>query len=392
MVVMLFNVRWLWFQALEISKRFDYLCAMSAIADKMNKTPWLYIVTCLLGLAFIAIKFTDHELPQGGAVVILEVILLGFAVFGAVHHAEILATKTGEPLGSIVLALAVTIIEVALIISQMAAGKPGAEYIGRDTVFATIMIVLNGVVGLGLLIGAARHYEQKFNLDGATSALSVLGTLAASALILPNFTVAAAGPFYSNSQLAFVAVVSITLYAIFVFVQTVRHNQDFSSENQLTTIAAKPSFRTVFISGVFLPLTLLIVVLMAKLLSPSVASSIQAAGLPASFLGVIIASLVLLPEGFAALRAARNNDLQTSLNHALGSAIATIGLTIPTLAAYSLWHGQNLALGISSTSTALLVLTLFIGSVTLATGRTTILQGAVHLVIFGIYIFLSATP
>lgn len=365
---------------------------MSATADKMNKTPWLYIVTCLLGLAFIAIKFTDFELPHSGAVVILEVILLGFAVFGSVHHAEILAAKTGEPLGSIVLALAITIIEVALIISQMAAGKPGAQEIGRDTVFATIMIVLNGVVGLALLIGAARHYEQKFNLDGATSALSVLGTLAASALILPNFTVATAGPFYSNSQMAFVAVVSIALYCIFVFVQTVRHNEDFSSQKQLTTTVAKPSIRSVFISGVFLPLTLLIVVLMAKLLSPSVASSIQAAGLPASFLGVIIASLVLLPEGFAALRAARNNDLQTSLNLALGSAIATIGLTIPTLVAYSLWQGQNLALGISNTSTALLVLTLFISSVTLATGRTTIMQGAVHLVIFGIYIFLSATP
>ncbi|MEO9169002.1 MAG: ionic transporter y4hA, partial [Aestuariivirga sp.] len=259
---------------------------MSAIADKMNKTPWLYITTCLLALAFIAIKFTGLEIPQAGAVVILEVILLGFAVFGSVHHAEILAAKTGEPLGSIILALAVTIIEVALIVSQMSAGAPGAQEIGRDTVFATIMIVLNGVVGLALLIGAARHYEQKFNLDGATSALSVLGTLAASALILPNFTVAAAGPFYSNSQLAFVAVVSITLYAIFVFVQTVRHNEDFSSENEVTAPTVKPTFRTVFISGVFLPLTLLAVVMMAKLLSPSVAASIQAAGLPASFLGV----------------------------------------------------------------------------------------------------------
>ncbi len=347
----------------------------------------------MAAMAFLAAKYAGFDLPSSGLIISVEALLLGFAVFGAVHHAEILALKVGEPFGSIILALAVTVIETALIISQMTSGKSGVEFIGRDTVLATIMIVLNGIVGLGILIGGAKHHEQTFNLDGSTAALSVLGTLAAITLILPNFTTAIAGPLYAPSQLAFVGFVSLVLYGIFVFVQTIRHREYFATADSGHSVDdISPAPRTVFISSILLPVSLLVVVLMAKALSGPIDTALASVGLPSAFLGVVIAAIVLLPESLAALRAAHHNQLQTSLNLALGSAIATIGLTVPTLAAFSLWSGAKLALGISSQSIALLVLTLFISSVTLATGRTTILQGAVHLVIFGVFLFLSAVP
>jgi Ca2+:H+ antiporter len=364
---------------------------MSIAADKLNKTPWAFIISALIALSFLAAKFAGVEIPNSIVIIVLEALLLGFAVFGAVHHAEIIALKVGEPFGSIILALSVTVIETALIISQMASGKPEVEFIGRDAVFATIMIVLNGIVGFGLLIGAARHHEQKFSLDGSTAGLSVLGTLAGLSLILPNFTTASPGPHFSPPQLAFDGIISLLLYGIFVFVQTVRHREFFATGDDVGAHAV-PHTRTVLLSAIFLPLSLLVVVLMAKTLSGPIDQAIAAAGLPAAFLGVVIAVIVLLPESVAALRAAHHNQLQTCMNLALGSAIATIGLTIPTLAAYSLWSGAKLALGISPQSIALLVLTLFISSVTLATGRTNILQGAVHLVIFGVFLFLSAIP
>lgn len=365
---------------------------MAANSATFDKTPWAFIISAVVALGFLGAKFAGFDFGQSALIIALEAALLGFAVFGAVHHAEILALKVGEPFGSIILALSVTIIEAALIISQMASGKPGVEFIGRDAVFATVMIVLNGIVGLGLLLGAARHHEQKFSLDGAASALSVLGTLSALALILPNFTTSTPGPLYSSSQLAFVGLISLVLYCIFVFVQTVRHSDYFIAAEDVPDDYISPANRTVMISTIFLPLSLLIVVLMAKALSGPIDQALAAAGLPSAFLGVVIAAIVLLPESLAALRSAQLNHLQTSLNLALGSAIATIGLTIPTLAAYSLWSGAKLALGIGPQSIALLMLTLFISSVTLATGRTTILQGAVHLVIFGVFIFLSAVP
>jgi len=366
---------------------------MSLDANKIDKMPWFLVSAVALACVLLALKFL-HLLPEPNAALIaLEVFLLGTAVFSAVHHAEVLALNVGEPMGSIVLALAVTIIEAALIISQMSSGKHGAEFIGRDTVFSGVLIVLNGIVGMCLLVGGARHHEQEFRLDGATSALSVLATLACLALILPNYTLAAPGPFYSASQLAFVGIVSLILYGVFVFVQTVRHRDYFiTTADSSDASEVVPKSQTVLLSAILLPISLVVVVLVAKALSGPIDNAIVAAGLPTSFVGVVIALVVLLPEGMAALRAAGHNQLQTSLNLALGSAIATIGLTIPTLAAYSIWAGEKLALGLSPQSTALLVLTIFVGSVTLATGRTTILQGAVHLVIFGVFIFLAAVP
>ena len=238
-------------------------------AEKIDKVPWLLVAAVAAGVLLLVLKFL-HLLPdQNAGLIALEALFLGAAVFSAVHHAEVLALRVGEPFGSIILALAVTVIEAALIISQMSSGKAGAEFIGRDTVFAGVLIVLSGIVGLCLLVGGARHHEQAFKLDGATSALSVLATLACLALILPNYTLSAVGPYYSASQLAFVGIISVVLYGIFVFVQTVRHREYFVSSDKTAKAhaALKPEGRTVALSSVLLFVSLVVVVLMAKTLS-----------------------------------------------------------------------------------------------------------------------------
>lgn len=367
---------------------------MTINAKAVNHTPWWAWAAPLAACLLLAAKFAGLVPATTPAVLIPAVLLLLASVFAAVHHAEIVALRVGEPFGSIVLAVAVTVIEVALIVSMMLAAKDGGGALARDTVFAAVMIVLNGVVGLCLVFGGARHHEQNFQEHGTSAALSVLGTLAAIALIVPNFTRATPGPFYSSAQLLFVGFVSLLLYGVFLFVQTIRHRDYFITGANLEAGHAdiRPSALATAVSVVLLVAALVAVVLLAKTLSPSLEAGVAAAGLPATFVGVVIAALVLLPEGMAAVTAARANRLQTSLNLALGSAMASIGLTIPAVAMVSLWLGQKLTLGLAPEEMALLILTLFIGTVTLATGRTTILQGAVHLVIFGVFLFLSALP
>ncbi len=362
--------------------------------NTINHTPWWAWAAPLGAVLLLAVKFSGVIPYAAPATLIPAAVLLLACVFAAVHHAEIVALRIGEPLGSIVLAVAVTVIEVALIVSMMLAAADGAGALARDTVFAAVMIVLNGVVGLCLVFGGARHHEQTFQEQGASAALSVLGTLAAITLILPNFTRATFGPSYSPAQLVFAGTVSLLLYGVFLFVQTVRHRDYFITGGDTDSghADAQPSGRATAISAILLVVALIAVVLLAKLLSPALEKAVAGAGLPATFLGVVIAGLVLLPEGVAAIGAARANRLQTSLNLALGSAMASIGLTIPAVAVVSLWTGQTLTLGLAPEEMVLLILTLFISTVTLATGRTTILQGAVHLVIFGVFLFLSALP
>ena len=329
---------------------------------------------------------------------ILAGVLLGGSVFAAVHHAEVLALKLGEPFGSILLAVAVTVIEVALIVSIMLTGAEGSETVARDTVFAAEMIVLNGVVGLCLVLGGRRHFEQTFQLQGASSALAVLGTLAALALILPNYTLAAVGPSFSATQVLFIGIASLVLWGVFVFVQTVKHRDyflDAPSEVLADTPEAaheKPSDSMALACLGLLLISLVAVVLLAKILSYPLDSGIAAAGLPPAFVGVVIAAIVLLPEGIAAAKSALRNQLQNSINLALGSAIASIGLTIPAVAIASLVFDRNLVLGISPANMTLLVLTLFVGTLTLGTGRTSVLQGAIHLVIFAVFLLISAVP
>jgi Ca2+:H+ antiporter len=326
---------------------------------------------------------------------VLAAGLLG-CVLAAVHHAERIAHRVGEPFGTLVLALAVTVIEVALIVALMLIGGEGASALARDTVFAAVMLILNGIVGLCLLVGAVRHREQHFGLHGVSASLATLAALVVLTLVLPTYTVSSPGPAYSRAQLVFVAVVSLVLYLVFVFVQTIRHRDYFlpagGGAQDVEAHAPRPSTRTAWTSALFLLVALGAVVLLAKSLAPVVERAVDAAGAPRAVVGIAVSGLVLLPEGFAAVRAARANRLQTSLNLALGSALATIALTVPVVALVSILAGWHLVLGLDQKSTVLLVLSLIVATLSLGTGRTTVLQGAVHLVLLAVYVFLTVVP
>ena len=340
------------------------------------------VVAVLLGLA----KFGS------GGTVAAAVILFG-AVLAAVHHAEVVAHRVGEPFGTLVLALAVTVIEVSLIVSLMLSDAGDASALARDTVFAAIMIILNGIIGLCLLVGGVRHGEQRFTLRGVSAALCTLAALAVLTLVLPNYTLTTPGPYYATSQLVLVAVVSLFLYGMFVMVQTLRHREYFMPEEAGDDAhVAIPSRQTTITAFSTLLVALVAVVLLAKALSQTVEEAVLGAGLPLAVVGVVIAALVLAPESLAAYRAAARNRIQTSLNLALGSALATIGLTIPAVAIVSLVLDLPLALGLSAMKIILLALSLFIATISLGTGRTTVLQGAVHLVIFAVYLFTTVVP
>jgi Ca2+:H+ antiporter len=355
------------------------------------RTPWWAWVWPALAWAMIAIA---AMVGAGGPIAIPAGTVLIATVFAAVYHAEVVAHRIGEPFGTLVLAVAVTVIEVALIVSIMlgfAADKAG---LARDTVFAAVMIVCNGIVGLCLLAGGMRHHEQGFQLQGASAALAVLAALTVLTLIVPNFTTSTPGPTFTNAQLIFAGLVSLVLYGSFVFIQTVRHRDYFLpfQAGGDDVHAPPPSNAVALISAALLGVALIGIVGLAKSLTPALEAIISWLGAPKAVVGIAIALLVLLPEGVAALRAASANRLQTSLNLALGSALASIGLTIPTVAVVSILLGQPLALGLGVKDMVLLALTLLVGVITLGTGRTTVLQGIVHLVIFATFLFLAVVP
>ncbi len=337
-----------------------------------------------------------HFLSQTWVIALLGAALIG-AVLLAVHHAELIAHKIGEPFGTLVLALSITIIEVALIISMMLAGNEGSEFIARDAIFATIMIIMNGVIGLCIFVGGLKHREMSFRNEGTNSALAVLTALATFILVMPMVTVSTPGPTFSVSQLAFAGVASLVLYGAFLFFQTVTHRDYYLPESKedktdISVHAAKPTnFKTAISAGLLL-VSLVAVVALAKALSPAIEAGVKAVGAPKTIVGIAIALLVLLPESFAAVRASRANRLQSSLNLALGSALASIGLTIPTVAAIAIVFDLPLSLGISNLNMILMYLSLFIGALTLAIGRTNMLQGVLHLIIFFEYLFLSLVP
>jgi Ca2+:H+ antiporter len=318
------------------------------------------------------------------------------SVLAAVHHAEVVAHRVGEPFGTLLLALAVTVIEVALIVSMMLSGGESTAALARDTVFASLMIILNGMVGACLLVGALRHGEQSFGLYGVNATLATLAAISVITLVLPNTTTSTAGPSYSTSQLEFVAVVPLVLYGVFVLVQTVRHRDYFlpigGTTHDAADHAVPASIRVTAFSAVLLVLCLGAVILLAKILAPAIEAAVDSIGAPKAVVGVIIAAIVLLPESLAALKAAQANRLQISLNLALGSAMASIGLTIPAVAAVSVATGWTLVLGLDPKATVLLGLSLLVATLSLGTGRTTGLQGAVHLVIFGVYLFTTVVP
>jgi Ca2+:H+ antiporter len=311
-----------------------------------------------------------------------------------VYHAEVVAHRIGEPFGTLVLALAVTVIETALIVSVMIAAPIEKAGLARDTVFAAVMIVCNGIVGVCLLMGGARHHEQGFQVQGASAALAVLVALTSLALILPNYAASELGPLYSTAQLVFAGLVSLVLYGSFVFIQTVRHRDYFlpGQSGSEKAHAPPPSSKAAVVSAGLLLVSLVAIVGLAKILTPTVELGIAYIAVPKAVVGIIIAALVLLPEGLSALRAARADRLQTSLNLALGSALATIGLTIPAVAVVSLLIRQPLELGLNAKDQVLLALTLIVSVITLGTGRTTVLQGIVHLVIFAVFLFFAMVP
>jgi Ca2+:H+ antiporter len=334
-------------------------------------------------------------LGLGGIFVAVIALALAGSVFAAVHHAEVVAHRVGEPYGTLVLALAVTLIEVALIVSLMIAGGAQAAATARDTVFAAVMIILNGIIGLCLLVGGLKHREQTFSLDGVSAALVALAAIVVLALVFPNYTLTTPGPYYSPSQLMLIAVVSLVIYAAFVFAQTIGHRGIFVEEDPTRDSshgAPPPGNAATAVSAFLLVACLTAVVLLAKKLAPSLESAVSSVGAPNAVVGVIIAAVVLLPEGLAALRAARANRLQTSLNLALGSALASIGLTIPAVSVVSLYMHTELVLGIDTKSTVLLILSLFITAIALRTGRTIVLHGIVLLVIFVVYLFTTVVP
>ncbi|RYZ27795.1 MAG: ionic transporter y4hA [Chitinophagaceae bacterium] len=317
------------------------------------------------------------------------------SVMAAVHHSEVVAHRIGEPYGTLLLAIAITIIEVALIVSLMLSGGLNTAMLARDTVFAAVMIILTGIIGICLLVGGYRYHEQIFARQGVSAALVTLTAITVLTLVLPNYTTSITGPVYNKSQLIFVAIVSLVLYGTFVVVQTVRHREYFlppSADSKKEVYVAPASIKTTFLSAFLLFVCLGAVVLLAKTLAPVIEQGVLKIGAPQSLVGIIVALVILLPEGFAALRAARNNRLQTSLNLALGSALASIGLTIPTVAIVSVFSGFSVTLGIDTKSTMLLILSLFTIMLSFGTGRTTILQGVVLLVIFAVYLFTTVVP
>ncbi|MGW7301617.1 calcium:proton antiporter [Streptomyces sp. NPDC054829] len=356
--------------------------------------PWTSIVPVL---AVVLLVFTwGRDLP--GVVVAVVTLVLAGAVLAAVHHAEVVAHRVGEPFGSLVLAVAVTVIEVALIVTLMVDGGAKGATLARDTVFAAVMITCNGIVGLCLLVASLRHGIAVFNPEGTGAALATVATLATLSLVLPTFTTSKPGPEFSSVQLTFAALSSLILYGLFVATQTVRHRDYFlpiTRHGEIITAdthAEAPSARTALISLGLLGLALIGVVGLAKAVSPTIESGVESAGLGHAVVGVIIALLVLLPETIAALRAARRDRVQTSLNLALGSAMASIGLTIPAVALATIWLSGPLILGLGPTHMLLLVLTVVVASLTVVPGRATPLQGGVHLVIFAAYLELAINP
>jgi len=364
--------------------------ARRALLDRFVLPAW----TMALPLAgILAVLFSLAKAGPWG-LGLAAAVLIG-AVLAAVHHAEVVAHRVGEPFGTLVLAVAVTVIEVSLIVSLMTSGAGDASALARDTVFAAIMIILNFILGLCILAGGLRHGEQRFTLRGVSAALCTLAAMAVLSLVLPNYTASTPGPTYATSQLVFVAVVSLVLYGTFVTVQTVRHRDYFLPAGEdlpADAHAEPPSDREAWWAFGMLLVALVSVVLLAKELSPALEAGVVAAGLPLAVVGVVIAGLVLAPESLAAYRAAARDRLQTSLNLALGSALATIGLTIPAVAAASILLDLPLAMGLAPKSMVLLALSLFVTTLTLGTGRTTVLQGMVHLVIFAAYLFVTVVP
>src|SRR3954468_17732638 len=359
----------------------------------MPRSAWIFpLLSVVLFAAVTALGFSFTPSAAGLVFAAVLLVILFGTVFAAVHHAEIIAERIGEPYGTLLLTLAVTVIEVALIATIMLGEKP-TPTLARDTVFAVVMIVCNGLVGICILAGGLRYREQDFQVTGANVYLSVLIVFATITLVLPDYTLTTPGPVYSEAQLAFVSVVTIILYGVFLYTQTIRHRDYFIVESDgAGGDAGDASNRTLIFSTALLLVSLLAVVLLAKKFSLVVDAGAAAIGAPPAFAGILVALLILLPESLAAIDAARKNELQKSINLALGSSLATIGLTIPAVAVAAWALGKTLVLGLDDREMVLLVMTLLLSMLTFGTGRTNILFGLVHMLVFAVFIFMVFVP
>jgi Ca2+:H+ antiporter len=317
----------------------------------------------------------------------LFAVVLG-SCMSVVRHADHLAMRLGEPFGTLILTLAVTVIEVMSISAMSVHGERNPALV-RDTIFAVVMILLNGMIGISLLLGGWRHREQGYNLQGATTYLGLIIPLTVLSLILPNFTMTTPGPSLSSAQEIFVILISVGLYAAFLAIQTTRHSAYFTlgeadeSDDNTHGKAGHTTTHAVLLIAYMAPL-----VFLAENLARPVDALLDAVHAPAALGGCIIALLVVAPEAVSAVRAAAANRLQRSLNIFMGSILATISLTIPAMTTLSQITGDRLILGLQDANAVLLVLTLAVSVVTFSSGRTNILQGAVHLVLFGAYVLL----
>jgi Ca2+:H+ antiporter len=386
----------------------------------MPRLSWTTVTPLLAGVA-LALAWGRH--PGSVVLGVLALLLVG-AVLAAVHHAEVVAHRVGEPYGSLVLAVAVTIIEVGLIVTLMVTTDKDTAGLARDTVFAAVMITVNGIVGISLLVGALKHHLAVFNPEGTGAALATVIALAVLCLVVPSVTTSEPGPEFTGAQLAFAAIASLALYGMFVFTQTIRHRDFFlpvtqGAHSPLVTSAAEaagqrattpgsyehdpvdldedghadpPTDRAAYTSLGLLVVSLVAVVGLAKIESPAIESGVAALGFPNAVVGVVIALLVLAPETIAAVRAATRNRVQVSLNLALGSAMASIGLTIPAIALASLWLDGPLELGLNQLQSVLLLLTAAVAILTVVPGRAKPLQGGVHLVLLAAFLFLTVAP
>jgi len=359
----------------------------------MPRSAWIFpALAVLLFATATALGYTFAPSAVGLVFAVGLLVVLFGTVFAAVHHAEVIAERIGEPFGTLLLTLSVTVIEVALIATIMLGDKP-VPTLARDTVFAVVMIVCNGLVGVCILAGGLRYREQDVQVSGSNLYLSVLIVLATITLIMPNYTLTTPGPVYSAGQLGFVSVVTLLLYGVFLYTQTIRHRDYFVNQTaDSLNDGADLSNRMLGLSTVLLLVALLGVILLAKKFSLVVDFATARIGAPPAFAGVLVALLILLPESVAAVAAARKNDLQKSINLALGSSLATIGLTIPAVAVAAWALDKPLVLGLNAQEEVLLGLTFVLSMLTFGTGRTNILFGLVHVVVFAVFVFLVFVP
>jgi Ca2+:H+ antiporter len=361
------------------------------------------IATTVLFFAFQDVFFAD--LSNYPRTIFLFVWLFGvmlWGAFGVVRHADALADKLGEPYGTLVLTFSVITMEVSLMAAIMLHGENNPT-LARDAMFATLMIVLNGMIGTALLVGALRYWEQEYNLEGARAFLVVIASLAVFALIIPNYTKTVPDPSLSPFQAGLFAVITILFYVLFLTIQTMRHRA-FLAEPQgngdHNRVASAYDSRRMHRHAtgslryhvVTLLVTLVPIVLMSKYIAMPVDLGIEQIGLPAELGGILIAVLVLSPEGLSAMRAALDNQLQRAVNVCLGLALATIGLTIPAVLMIGLLAGLEVHLGLDTLHAVLLILTLFVSALTFGGARTNVLQGVVHLLLFVVYIALIFSP